>query len=371
MPQGYWSVEKIKAELAHNGYTTRSEFRRGVPGAYMAARRDGLLDSLFPESVGAVKPRGYWNLANVKREIAEQGYLTRREFRLGSPGAYASALKQAMLDQLFPESILVKNPKNYWSLEKCRAEACQYTTRNSWAKGHIKSYAAARKYGWIDACCGHMKKPIFPRGHWAKKEHCVESARQFRTRKEWQTAMPGAYASSLRHRWLDECCEHMVLMRKPKGTWTKENCIAEARRHTCVTDWLKRQRGCYMEAYRQGWLEECCKHMAPRRISDRDVIYIWEAVGQTFNMKPVYKIGVTSERLGEARMKKNAQKMGFGYKLVAMEKTSCAASELEALLHDIGSNPDYVEGDGKTEFRALSDAQLAEVLEWIVAFKVT
>lgn len=50
-----------------------------------------------------------------------------------------------------------------------------------------------------------------------------------------------------------------------------------------------------------GIIEEIRQHME-RPLSDRDTVYIWRAVNERYNGNSVYKIGITSARLGKQRI---------------------------------------------------------------------
>jgi hypothetical protein len=103
--------------------------------------------------------------------------------------------------------------------------------------------------------------------------------------------------------------------------------------------------------------------------TESDAVYIWKAVGEYFNGEQVYKMGVTVSHAGERRIKMSARSMGFDYEIIVLAKVDEPARELEQLLHSLGHNPQYVEGDGRTEFRALNESQLAEAIELIEAYK--
>ena len=61
----------------------------------------------------------------------------------------------------------------------------------------------------------------------------------------------------MKNGWLDECTKHMVSINKPKGYYTKEKCIEEAKKHRTSTEWNKKSSRSYAVASRNGWLQEC------------------------------------------------------------------------------------------------------------------
>lgn len=91
---------------------------------------------------------------------------------------------------------------------------------------------------------------------------------------------------------------------------------------------------------------------------DNNVIYIWKAIGEFYNDKQLYKIGVTSSRLRKNRIVQVAGKLNWDYEIVLYEKVFCEASELEKKIHKLGTNPNLIGFDGATELRALDELEL-------------
>lgn len=102
--------------------------------------------------------------------------------------------------------------------------------------------------------------------------------------------------------------------------------------------------------------------------TDNDIIYIWKMVGKQYKGMPVYKIGITSARLGDRRIKQVAKEHEVGYEVVVMAETKVPAMDIEAALKKLGENPGYV-GDGATEIRAMSDEDLHKALSLIEEFQ--
>ena len=99
--------------------------------------------------------------------------------------------------------------------------------------------------------------------------------------------------------------------------------------------------------------------------SDNNAIYIWRAIGQHYNGNPVYKIGVTSSRLGVWRIVDVAGRAGFEFDLICCEAVQGKATDLERKLHLLGEDPQLAGFNGATEFRALSDSALYAAVSMI------
>ena len=95
--------------------------------------------------------------------------------------------------------------------------------------------------------------------------------------------------------------------------------------------------------------------------SDNDAVYIWKVVGE----KDVYKIGITSFRLGDKRIRSTAMNNAIGYDLKILKQVENALSVEKELLK-LGEVCDlFLGNDGGTEFRYLSHKELEKALSMI------
>ncbi len=101
--------------------------------------------------------------------------------------------------------------------------------------------------------------------------------------------------------------------------------------------------------------------------TDNNMLYIWEAVGESWNDMPIFKIGMTSERLGEQRIHSVARKANMTAKLLLLIQVGDEkASSLEWRIHNmLETTPDVGDIDGKTEFRACTYEQMETIIEMI------
>ena len=150
-------------------------------------------------------------------------------------------------------------------------------------------------------------------------------------------------------------------------TWTLDMLVASATQYQTRSAWQTGAQGAYLAAHRRGLLEECCAHMIDGSPSDNDTVYIWRAVGELHNDLPVYKLGVTSARLGDQRIKEVAKRWGFDFKINTLTPVVEQATSIEKELLKLGTNPGYVGIDGASEFRALTDLDLAYAVSIIRA----
>lgn len=204
-----------------------------------------------------------------------------------------------LLDELFPRKL-----RRAWTEDAIRAEAAKYRSKKDFQRNSTAENAA-RNLGILDDL--GFTRPLQYRFKWTEAAIRAEAAK-YQTKGEFEKFARGA---------------------------------SERARLTGIIDTL-------------GLLE-----YPP---SDNDTIYIWRALGQRFNGDPVYKIGVTSSRLGHDRIAQVAKGSGFEFELVCSEKVAGKASAIETKLLCLGANPQYVGFNGASEFRALSPSALDAAL---------
>ena len=196
---------------------------------------------------------------------------------------------------------LFESTRRAWTETAIREEAVKWDGKTALQNGCQSAYAAATRMGILDSIYPHKYK------RWGKKE-IVEAAKAYPNKKLFALENPSASNA----------------------------------------------------AYRKfpGLLDELFSN--ERLPMANDTIYIWRAVGQFHNGHPIYKIGVTSARLGDWRIRLCAAKAGFEFELVCNETLApgVRATEIEKKLLRLGEPVDYSGFDGCTEFRAMSDSAL-------------
>ena len=108
-----------------------------------------------------------------------------------------------------------------------------------------------------------MHRQLHKKNHWGLK-NCLEDAKQFKTKSEWQQAKRSGYSIAAKNGWLEQCTAHMELDgRKTVGQrlWTKEKCIELAKTCNSKAEFKKASGSAYLRARVKGWLDECCTHM--------------------------------------------------------------------------------------------------------------
>ena len=93
-------------------------------------------------------------------------------------------------------------------------------------------------------------------------ENVFREAQKYETRSKWQQNSSSSYKAAMRNGWFDECTKHMI--QKKRENWTFESVFREARKYKTPVEWKKNSTS-YVAAQRNGWLDKCTKHMKIRK----------------------------------------------------------------------------------------------------------
>ena len=91
----YWT--KPLASKEAKKYKTRGAFKKGSPSAYGYAQRNGFLVEILAHMTDG-RTRTYWTKPLASKEAKK--YKTRGAFKKGSPGAYEYARKNGLLPEI-------------------------------------------------------------------------------------------------------------------------------------------------------------------------------------------------------------------------------------------------------------------------------
>ena len=137
-----------------------------------------------------------------------------------------------------------------WTYDNCKKEALKYKYRNDFRINSKSAYRISLKNKWLNEICEHM---IHKYKKWSK-EQCLVEAKKFKTRSEFQKKSRSAYIIAINSGWLDEICSHMLKIKKNNNYWNKEQCITEAKKYKTRNEFRKNERSAYITIIRNGWL---------------------------------------------------------------------------------------------------------------------
>lgn len=199
---GVWTLEKCSEDASQ--YDSKSSWMKNSLGGYSAAHKNKWID-LCCEHMSALWEKK-WSLDALKAEAIK--YNTKNEWQKKSPNSYAAAHKKKLLNECSSHMKEGRRPNGYWTLEKCEEDAKQYSSKQHWRTNSPSGYATAKAKEWFDDCCGHMKEFRRPNGYWTL-EKCREDAEHYSSKQHWRTNSPSGYVTAKSEGWLDECCGHM------------------------------------------------------------------------------------------------------------------------------------------------------------------
>ncbi len=295
-----------------------------------------------------MKKRFIWTFDAIKNEALK--YNTRAEFKRGKAGAYLAVNKMGRLDEVCSH---MEVKKIMWTNEMLHKEALKYTKKTDFVNQSASAYRAALSRGIINEICSHMKKII---NKWSKDEILIE-ALKYCKRVDFKTGSPKMYDYCVRKGWLGDIDIPLVYKE-----WTNEMLHKEALKYNTASDFIRGHKSAYQICQYRGILNEMCSHMEISKTrSDYNCLYIWKMVDEKWNDIQLYKIGVTSVRLGKDRIKQGSTYCGFKADIVIM-KAMDNALKIEKHLLTFGINPHFTGFSGSTEVRALTEDELTEML---------
>jgi predicted GIY-YIG superfamily endonuclease len=200
----YWTKE-LCVEIA-KACSSKEEFIKKYAGAYYRAVKEGWVDECYRHLPEKHKPYGYW----TKHKCAEEAlkYTSRKDFQKKCESAYSKASKEGWLDDICGHMIAGCKPKGYWNKQRCGEVAKTCVTKIEYQKKYPLPYRISCTNGWIDEICGHMVKPPLKNVIWTK-ERCREVSKTCGSRNEFIKRFQVAYNKARRKGWLDDICNHM------------------------------------------------------------------------------------------------------------------------------------------------------------------
>ena len=216
-----------------------------------------LINFSKPGSIGGSLRK--WTPAALSAEVRK--YRTLSDFQQHSRGAYHAAWKSGVLDSISAGLKRVKQPNGAWTRAAILREARKYDTRTQFITSAAGACNAARRLGILKEACKHMRQFTRPKGSWTR-EKILKSAQSCRDRTEFQKKFPGAYDATIRLRLLPEI-HGMIPRRRPEPYWTDDRLLSEATKYSTRMDFKRHAPSAYVIAGRKGIREKLCSHMAP------------------------------------------------------------------------------------------------------------
>jgi len=153
-----------------------------------------------------IKPKGYWTLERCQKEVLKCS--SRNDVKKKIRGAYNAIYENNWKDEVFGVFKQIKHPPNYWTKERCIevAKKCKYLSQ--FKLNYSTAYSKSIKKGWLEEICNNH----LVRGHIKKfnKDECHKIAKLYKTRTEFSNNSNHVYKISIKNKWLDDICDHMI-----------------------------------------------------------------------------------------------------------------------------------------------------------------
>lgn len=188
-------------------------------------------------------------------EMIANRYAHSQNFKKGNSLVYNYAVRHGWLDNICRHMDKDAQEAQHWTKERCLEEAKKYEMRKDFQKECSGAYAAAYRNKWLDEICSHMERPTPHNSYWTS-ERCHDEALKYTTRKDFQRGSGGAYNAARRKGLLDTICAHMPKTNKPSGYWTKNRCFREAQKNKRMSEFRKNCPSAFNIAWRNGWIDE-------------------------------------------------------------------------------------------------------------------
>ncbi len=150
-----------------------------------------------------------------------------------------------------------------WTKEAVLADARRFKTQAEWKASSSVALQIAYKNGWVSEAVAHMTKTQKPKGYWTK-DRVLEDAKNYTSKVQWVHANASAYQTAVAKGWVTEVTAHMIRPKynpHPKGYWTKERVLEDAKNYATPKNWREANRLAYRHAIEEGWFLEAIAHM--------------------------------------------------------------------------------------------------------------
>jgi predicted GIY-YIG superfamily endonuclease len=244
-PKGYWTFERCEKEAKK--YLTRLDFQKGS-SSYQAAQRNRWLDKICTHMEKGANGFHYmvYAILNLKAKKAYIG-ITKQQFFKRVAQHKFNAIKGAR--NRSKEIALLEDTEYIALTDYIIVSTAVKKAETNWARKYAsKGFSILNE----DIRFGSLG----PSSTTYSDKDIAEEARKYTTKISFLRGCPRYYDAARRRGILDEVCNHMMQVRKPKNHWTLEKCIEAASSCTLVSDFRINYAGAYGAARVNGWLDE-------------------------------------------------------------------------------------------------------------------
>ena len=139
LPRGFWTEESCRSIIQRESLTA-TDFSRKYPGGYDFAYRYGLLKSL--PFVRNVAPHDYWTEEMIRSLVEKHPEWSPSDFQKSHSGAYYAARRFDIIDSL----PLKRRKSRNWTDQSCLEKSREYRSRGEFKEGCPSCYTYARTH---------------------------------------------------------------------------------------------------------------------------------------------------------------------------------------------------------------------------------
>lgn len=241
-----------------------------------------------------------------------------------------------------------------WTIKKALAESEKFKTRKDFRilSNSAYQYLMRKNSTHLMSFDTEIKR------HRLSDFDVICAIKSCKSRDDMRKRFPGEYSAAFKRAHINVLFIGHFGRGKTSKYWDREKVISTAKNYLTRSEFYRENTGAYAYAAKNGMLDQACAHMETLA-SDYDSIYMWCA-----NEIDIYKIGVTSQRLGEWRIDNVAKKSGFNPSGIIIAKSKNAL-EAEKILMKIGLSAGFSGFDGSSEFRVFSAVEYQKAYEVI------
>lgn len=215
-------------------------------------------------SIGSMA-KGKWSRNKCFEESKK--YNSRADFFNNSSSAYQKALKEGWLDEMTWLSNTHRYTRGYWkNKEHVMEEAKKYASKKEFEENSHSAFLAAHRYGFIKEMNWLVKQKQHGKNYW-NHEHIKEEASKYKTKTQFANGNRPAYNAARRLNFIEKLFPNKIKQTQklkkisndklPKGYWkNKENMMKEARKYKTKEEFQKGNLTAFLAAHRYGFIDE-------------------------------------------------------------------------------------------------------------------
>jgi hypothetical protein len=188
-----------------------------------------------------------------------------------------------------------------WTEDLARDICSQYSSLNKFYKENPSLYVTLQANGWHEELTSHMTRKI-KRGY--TYDEIQQEALRYNSKKQFKKGSSKHHSAAIRLGILDQVCSHMT---GGRFLWDPDKVKEKALEFDSRDQFSRNASGAYLYCLKNNILDEVCQHMGNGLRCDNDVVYIWKVE----DIHNLYKVGVTSKRLGLERIQYVSAKSGL------------------------------------------------------------